>query len=150
MDRLGVPFPHASCFTPGEPWMPIVLARNTLLRQEPCNRVRGHPLLAQAKDAADHGCLRFIDLPSPTMLFPNIAVPKRDGTPGDMAGLRPSDKSPLEAFQDFRPLVLRQRPAHLKEEPALWSLLQRMRHDQQLHAGPFEFLRQQELMPEVP
>jgi hypothetical protein len=84
------------------------------------------------------------------MFFPDIAVPKCHATPIHMAGLRPSDESTLQAFQDLRPLILRQGPPHLKEEPPLWSLFHRMRNDQQLHAGAFELLRQQELVTEVP
>jgi hypothetical protein len=76
------------------------------------------------------------------MLFPEIAVPKGHASAVDVTSLRPSDKSALEAFQDFRPIILRQGPPHLKEEPPLGSLLHRVGHDQELHAGPFKLLGQ--------
>src|SRR5262245_60354389 len=106
--------------------MPVMLAGDTLLCQEPRNRTRRHPFLAQVEDPTDHSCLRFIDLPTSAVLFPDIAVPKRHAPAIDMAGLRPSDEPPLQALQNFRPLVFRECPSHLKEEPSLWSLFQRM------------------------
>src|SRR5262245_49645306 len=66
-----------------------------------------------------------------------------------MARFDTPDAPPHSALDGFRPLILGQRAAHLKEEPPFGTVLERMGDDQQPNPGSLKFLSEEELMPEV-
>ena len=141
MDGRRVPFADTCRFMAGQLRMAIVFARDALLRQQPCNSACRHAVKAQLKDAVDHGCFLLVDLPSPAMVCLDVAVAKGNAPPIHVTGLGPTDEAPLQPLQNFGTFILREGAAH--------PLLQGMRHDQHPDRRAFEFLREQQLMPQV-
>jgi hypothetical protein len=128
----------------------VELGRDSLTRQLLGNRPEGGARSVHLKDAPGNRGGLVVDLQMAFMWLTDPAIPKGDTPPTRVSCFDPSDSPAVSPLEQLRTLILRQRPSHLKEEPPFWPTLQRVGDDEEFHGRTVTFLRQEELMSQVP